>query len=118
MRRREFLASASSLPLLGCTRPQEMTGGFTGIDMARGHLLRERRTWPAPSTTRRVDVVIAGGGVAGLAAARALRQRGVEDFALFELEDSAGGNSRGGAVNGVACPLGCALLACARRRGA
>jgi hypothetical protein len=45
--------------------------------------------------------VIAGGGVAGLAAARSLRLAGVHDFALLELEDTPGGNSRGGAVNGV-----------------
>ena len=110
MQRRQFLATASALPLLGCAPTEDMAGGFTGIDMARGHLLREQRAWPAPTSTRRVDVVIAGGGVAGLAAARALRQRGVEDFALFELEDSAGGNSRGGAVNGIACPLGAHYL--------
>jgi Flavin containing amine oxidoreductase len=45
-----------------------------------------------------------------LAAARALRLRGMNDFALLELEDSAGGNSRGGVVNGIACPLGAHYL--------
>ena len=109
MHRRHFLAS-TALPLLGCTPTREITGGFTGIDHARGHLLRDARTWPAPSTTRRTDVLIAGGGVAGLAAARALRLKGVEDFALLELEDRAGGNSRGGAVGGIACPLGAHYL--------
>ena len=72
--------------------------------------MRERRDWPLPTSYRRTAVVIAGGGVAGLAAARALRQRGVDDFALFELEDGAGGNSRGGMVNGIACPLGAHYL--------
>ena len=33
------------------------------------------------------------GGVAGLACARALQQRGI-DYALLELEDQAGGNAR------------------------
>jgi cation diffusion facilitator CzcD-associated flavoprotein CzcO len=55
-------------------------------------------------------VVIAGAGVAGLAAARALRQRGVEDFVLLDLEDAAGGNSRGGVLGGIACPLGAHYL--------
>ena len=55
-------------------------------------------------------MLIVGGGVAGLAAARALRLKGVEDFTLLELEDSAGGNSRGGSVNGVPCPLGAHYL--------
>nr|WP_315239429.1 FAD-dependent oxidoreductase [uncultured Albidiferax sp.] len=112
MYRRHFLAS-TALPLLGCAPTHETTGGFTGIAVERGHLLQEARTWPTPritSVTRRTDVLIAGGGVAGLAAARALRLKGVEDFALLELEDHAGGNSRGGAVSGIACPLGAHYL--------
>nr|WP_315231470.1 FAD-dependent oxidoreductase [uncultured Albidiferax sp.] len=109
MHRRHFLATAT-LPLLGCTSTREIAGGFTGIALDRGHRLRDTRSWPAPSTTRRTEVVIAGGGVAGLAAARALRLKGVEDFALLELEDSAGGNSRSGTVNGIACPLGAHYL--------
>ncbi len=64
----------------------------------------------APATVKRTRVVIAGGGVAGLAAARALRLSGIEDFALLELEDTAGGNSRAGMVNGIACPLGAHYL--------
>ncbi|WP_394788208.1 FAD-dependent oxidoreductase [Rhodoferax sp.] len=109
MHRRHFLATAS-LPLLGCTPTREITGGFTGIAFERGHQLRDTRSWPAPSITHRTEVLIAGGGVAGLAAARALRLKGVEDFALLELEDSAGGNSRGGMVGGIACPLGAHYL--------
>jgi monoamine oxidase len=111
MRRRGFLASTSALPLLGCAPPRhEITGGFTGIDVARGHALRDTASWPAPGVTRRTRVLIAGGGVAGLAAARALRLRGIDDFALLELEDEAGGNSRGGSVEGIACPLGAHYL--------
>src|SRR5690606_30807976 len=52
----------------------------------------------------------AGGGVAGLAAARALRLAGVEDLVLLELEDEAGGNSRATQVQGVACPRGAHYL--------
>ena len=110
MHRRQFLATASTLPLLGCQSPPEIAGGFTGIQFERGHLLRDTTSYPVPSITRRADVLIAGGGVAGLAAARALRLKGVEDFALLELEDSAGGNSRGGVVGGIACPLGAHYL--------
>ena len=93
MQRRHFLA-ASALPLIGCKAEHEIQGGFEGVDLERGHLLRDTRTWPAPTTTKRTRVLIAGGGVAGLAAARALRLRGMNDFALLELEDSAGGNAR------------------------
>ncbi len=109
MKRRHFIASAA-LPLTGCEKSNDITGGFTGIQHERGHLLRGDKAWPAPAITHKTRVVIAGGGVAGLAAARALRQKGMDDFALLELEDEAGGNSRGGAVNGIACPLGAHYL--------
>jgi monoamine oxidase len=111
MLRREFLAAGAALSLAGCDSGQRaITGGFVGINDARGHLLRGGSPLPQPSGTRRTRVLIVGGGVAGLAAARALRLRGINDFSLLELEDSAGGNSRGGQVNGVACPLGAHYL--------
>ena len=109
MQRRHFLAGAA-LPVLGCARPAEITGSFVGTRPDRGHLLQAARTWPAPAVSRKTDVLIAGGGVAALAAARALRLQGVEDFALLELEDDAGGNSRGASVGGFACPLGAHYL--------
>ncbi|MCS4511175.1 FAD-dependent oxidoreductase [Xylophilus ampelinus] len=87
-----------------------MPGGFAGTAVERGHLLRTPRDWPVPAVVRRTGVLIAGGGIAGLAAARALRLRGQGDFALLELEDAAGGNSRGGRVGGIACPLGAHYL--------
>ena len=109
MKRRQFLA-ASTLPLSGCEAQRDIEGGFAGANLERGHLLRERRDWPAPSTTRRTRVLIAGGGVAGLAAARALRLSGMNDFCLLELEDSAGGNARSTQLNGLDCPLGAHYL--------
>ena len=95
---------------VGCAPTPALEGGFIGVDHERGHLLRDAGRAAEPSTVRQTDVVIAGGGVAGLAAARALRLRGAENFALLELEDSAGGNARGGAVSGIACPLGAHYL--------
>ena len=78
MHRRAFLGlPAAALALGGCERPAPIEGGFTGINDQRGHALRDMREAPAPQATRRTQVLIAGGGVAGLAAARALRQRGI-----------------------------------------
>lgn len=108
--KRRHLLAAATLPLWGCSSPHEITGDFTGIDHTRGHQLRDTKTWPAPVITRKVHTVIAGGGVAGLAAARALRLRGQDDFVLLELEDSAGGNARAGVVGGITCPLGAHYL--------
>ncbi len=109
MKRRHFIAS-STLPLLGCARTQDIAGGFTGIEHQRGHMLRDRSSGSTPPPLRKTNVVILGGGVAGLAAARALRLKGIEDFTLLELEDTVGGNSRGGAIKGINCPLGAHYL--------
>ena len=114
MRRREFLGASMAVAaaLAGCEARHDIEGGFTGIDVARGHALRDGtlRSGAVPDVARRTQVVIAGGGVAGLAAARALRLSGIEDFVLLELEDTAGGNSRAGSVQGIACPLGAHYL--------
>ena len=107
---RRALMGAMALPLLGCDAPPTVEGGFQDTGHTHGPRLRQPQEPAAPAQTRRTRVVIAGGGVAGLAAARALRQRGVEDFVLLELEDSPGGNSRAGQVGGIACPLGAHYL--------
>jgi predicted NAD/FAD-binding protein len=85
-------------------------GGFTGASPERGHRLREKTPSGLPARTRSVHTLILGGGVAGLAAARALRQRGHEDFALLELEDRTGGNARAGTLGGMPHPLGAHYL--------
>jgi monoamine oxidase len=59
---------------------------------------------------RRTGVLIVGAGIAGLACARALAQRGIDDLQLLELEDVAGGNSRGHQMAGMGCPLGAHYL--------
>jgi monoamine oxidase len=113
IRRRSVLAAGAvpALWLSGCgERPPAIEGGFNGINVDRGHVLREARARLAPAIARRVHTVIAGGGVAGLAAARALRQRGQDDFALLELEDTPGGNSRGTMAGGLPCPMGAHYL--------
>ena len=117
--RRAVLAGLTGAPLLaGCDRRgdgaqrQPLQGGWIGANSERGHAMRDRR-WPAApdaGSARRIDVAIVGGGIAGLAAARALRRAGVEDFRLFELEDTLGGNSRGHVMGGMACPLGAHYL--------
>lgn len=114
MHRRHFLTHSAALALAGCQpAPQALPGGFTGIAMERGHALRQR--WAqgvalTPTQQQRTQVLILGAGMAGLAAARALRSAGVEDFALLELEDQAGGNSRGTKLGGLACPMGAHYL--------
>lgn len=115
MRRRDWLAMSTAALAAGCNRRPEAIGfsaQWIGASQERGHRLRELRSGalPTPTVQRRTGVLIVGAGIAGLAAARALRQAGVDDFALLELEDSAGGNSRGHAMAGIGCPLGAHYL--------
>lgn len=108
--RRTLLAGAA-LPVLGCGAAPPVTGALSGGSAERGHLLRDgQRPRGSATPAGHVAVLIAGGGVAGLAAARALRQRGIDDFVLLELEDAPGGNSRGAEVGGIACPMGAHYL--------
>jgi monoamine oxidase len=107
---RRALLGTTALPLLGCAPERKIAGGFNGATPDRGHLLRQRPAVTQPPVTRRCDVLVLGGGIAGLSAARVLRRAGVEDFALLELEDAAGGNSRAGRTGGLPCPLGAHYL--------
>ena len=117
--RRQFLGAGlgAAMAGAGCRAPHDaahIAGGFNGVDVARGHWLRgtlaSGKPLPGPTKVYQTQVLIAGGGVAGLAAARALRLQGIDDFALLELEDSAGGNSRSAVVGGLACPMGAHYL--------
>lgn len=104
MNRRELLAAFLGMPiaLTGCDwndrastqiPPGEMVGASSGI----GHRLRDglRAEVPKDNWQRR-RVVIVGAGMAGLSAARRLRQGGIEDFSLLELEPQPGGTSQFG----------------------
>ena len=107
--RREVIAGAAAAGLPGGCAPGEVAGSLGGADVSRGHRLRDGR-FPEPSVEAETDVAIVGGGVAGLAAAWALADAGGRDFRLLELEDQAGGNSRGGRNRVSAYPLGAHYL--------
>ncbi len=120
-RRRSLLAAAMSTAALSACRPApsaapaasvQLQGGWVGASHARGHRLRESKSGalPAVAVQRRARVLVLGAGVAGLAAARAWRQAGVDDVQVLELEDSPGGNARGHRLGGMACPLGAHYL--------
>ncbi len=79
-----------------------------------GHRLRELKSgsMPAPATQHRAEVLVVGAGVAGLACAHALavKQNTGRDVHVFDLENTAGGNSKGHSLGGMACPLGAHYL--------
>jgi monoamine oxidase len=116
--RRSVLAVPLAGVLAGCQPaspdPNHVgwTGGFVGEAVASGHRWRDRQQPVSASGVppSRCDVVIIGAGIAGLSAARGLREAGVEDIVLLELHDQVGGNSRAHAIQGRSCPIGAHYL--------
>jgi protoporphyrinogen oxidase len=95
MRRRAFLATSAALaPALACRRRDyPFDGELRGPSLELGHIAREGRL-PTPYTFDTAEVVIVGGGVAGLSAAWRLEGAGYQDYVLLELEPDVGGTSR------------------------
>lgn len=115
LRRRTLVQAAAALPLVGCGREATplWEARWVGASAERGHRLRSMGAGgvlPAAATQHRAGVLVLGGGVAGLAALRALVQAGHPDAQLLELEDQPGGNSRGHSLGGLPCPLGAHYL--------
>lgn len=114
--RREILAAFLGLPVaLAACRSEPLPplpdGEIVGASDAVGHRLRDGgRIEISADNWQTVEVVIVGGGVAGLTAARRLLQSGVENFALLELERQAGGTARSGSSPLVAYPWGAHYL--------
>ena len=97
--RRHFIA-ASSAALIGLGlksgRDKRIAGNIVNESFQLGHMLRDRKPFPAPTRTEKIPIVIVGGGMAGLSAAWHLDKRGFHDFVLLEMEQTPGGNSRWG----------------------
>ncbi|MGB0126507.1 MAG: FAD/NAD(P)-binding protein, partial [Rhodocyclaceae bacterium] len=115
MFRREFLLSlAGGVLAAGCRRSGKSRDGtpegdLYGTSHRTGHLLRDGR-FPAPTQTIRTPVAIIGAGIGGLCAGWRLQRAGCEDFAIFEMERDAGGNSRYGENAVSAYPWGAHYL--------
>ena len=111
--RRTVIAGAAGLGALGIAGQflddGPMPGTLGGADFARGHRLRDGG-FPPPTIEERTDILIAGGGVAGLAAGWTLAEAGVTDFQLLELENATGGNARASRNAISAYPLGAHYL--------
>jgi phytoene dehydrogenase-like protein len=117
MNRRELLESFLGIPLAmisgcGVNGPQlPPAGEIVGASAGLGHRLRDGfKPEVKDANWKTVDVVIVGGGVAGLSAARRLKQQGIDDFVLLELEDKLGGTSVSGSSKLVEYPWGAHYL--------
>ena len=101
--RREILAAFLGAPfaLAACRTEnsyENISGELVGANADLGHRLRDgNRNFEIPNDNwENKKVVIVGGGVAGLTAAWKLQKENFHDFALLELEKTAGGTAQSG----------------------
>ena len=93
---------------MGCRNESQTFGGeLLGPAHGPGHRIRDGyRPQPDSADWAETDIVIVGGGIAGLSAAWRLQKAGVEDFQLMELEAVPGGTSRAGETSICRHPWG------------
>jgi NADPH-dependent 2,4-dienoyl-CoA reductase/sulfur reductase-like enzyme len=98
------VALAAGLGSWSWLKGKDIPGEILGADHRLGHRLREGG-FPEPSENLETEVLVIGGGIAGLAAGSRLAEAGVE-FRLAEMDDAVGGNSRSGVNEVSAYPWG------------
>ena len=110
MNRRDFIQD--TLALIGlayaatsCNKKSKIKGSILGASAKVGHLLRDA-SFPEPTEVITKEVVIVGGGVSGLSAARFLQRNRIHDFVLLDLEAKTGGNATSGSNAVSSYPLG------------
>jgi predicted NAD/FAD-binding protein len=94
--------------LQSCHAPAEFPAKLTGPNARLGHMLRTGK-FAEPSESSSADVVIIGGGIAGLSAARYLKKHS-DNFILLELGEDTGGNAIAGSNAISAYPWGAHYL--------
>lgn len=105
------LLSIAALPFIeSCTQTiEKIIFKVTGTNYILGHRLRTA-DFPKPTKTIKQNIVIIGGGISGLSAARYLTKNGVTDYKIIELENEVGGNSTAGENLYSKYPLGAHYL--------
>jgi phytoene dehydrogenase-like protein len=113
---RSSLVALTAITASCCERgvPGSVPGRLLDSGASLGHRLRDGKL-PPVSQTRQARVVIAGAGIAGLAAARSLRAARVEDVLMIDALETVGGNSSFGQNAVSAYPWGAHYVPLARK---
>ena len=111
MNRRNFIyrsiIAGLVLPVLkACSATsKKIPGKIIGASAHIGHRLRDKN-FNEPLSIEQVDVVIIGGGISGLSAARHLYNNGKTNFVVLDIEKEMGGNAAASANTVSAYPWG------------
>jgi glycine/D-amino acid oxidase-like deaminating enzyme len=115
--RRDLLVAFLGAPFVaaaGCSQSAHRlppAGEIVGASSQIGHRLRDGlKPVPAADRWQNAEVVIVGGGIAGLSAAWRLLRAGFHDFVVLELEPQPGGTSRSDTAGPIAYPWGAHYL--------
>ncbi len=106
MKRRDFIKKSSliTLPLLlkSCDWQTDTSDYPITVhsDATVGHLLLNKLSLPT-GQPRKIETLVVGGGVAGMAAACELKEQGYDDFKVYELSTQFGGSSSSIKHNGL-----------------
>ncbi len=106
----ESVSSDTPFTALFSGKEKTIAGDLRGAAANVGHLLRQDFSGVTPAHENTHDIVIVGGGIAGLSAAWWLQRNGVHNFTLLELETDTGGNSRSDKNSISAYPWGAHYL--------
>jgi hypothetical protein len=112
MRRRDFVLTSAALAAGSAglfVGTQRMKASVDYPGHAEGHWLRDLRGIPEPSESVETEVLVAGGGIAGLTALWQLTKRGVRDVLLVSGPEHHG-NAAAGRDGGLVFPTGAHYL--------